>query len=489
MTAAPRLTGTELDAALDALRDRLGADRVRTGADDLAQHGHDESFHPAAPPDAVVWPRSIDEAAAIVSACAAHRLPIVPFGVGTSLEGHIAALAGGVSVDMRELNHIGRPSLENLDVLVGAGATRRALDARLRPEGVFFSVDPGADATIGGMIATGASGTTTVRYGAMRENVLALTVIDARGRVVRTHSRARKSSAGYDLTRLMIGSEGTLGLICEARLRLQPIAEATAAAQCTFGSVQAAVDCVVAVTQYGIPVVRCELCDELQVAALNRHFGTSLEVAPTLLFEFSGGSEQEVSDQAKEAAEIAAELGGTLRWSADEAERRKLWHARHGAMEANRAQRPGCAVLTTDVCVPISALAECVTTTQTDIAESGIDGSIVGHVGDGNFHVTVLLDPDDPAELARGEAFHDRLVQRALAAEGTCTGEHGVGYGKARFLPDEHGEPALEMMRAIKSALDPDGIFNPGKVLPAPQPPATSRRTNTRNAATIEPTP
>jgi D-lactate dehydrogenase (cytochrome) len=465
VTRAPEAA---VSAALATLGDRLGCDRVLTGSDVLAQHAHDESFHPAAAPDAVVLPRSIEEAATIVEACAAHRVPIIPFGAGTSLEGHVAALAGGVSVDMREMAWIGRPSLENLDVVVGAGATRRALDARLRPEGVFFSVDPGADATIGGMIATGASGTTTVRYGAMRENVLALTVIDARGRIVCTHSRARKSSAGYDLTRLMIGSEGTLGLVCEATLRLHPIPEATAAAQCTFPSIEHAVHCVMAVSQYGIPVVRIELADQPQIDAINRHFDTSFVVAPTLFLEFQGGSEEEVARQAREVAELAAEHGGgDFAWAADESERRRLWHARHGAMEAARALRPGRAVLTTDVCVPLSALAECIVATQEDIVREGLLAPIVGHVGDGNFHTSLILDASDPAEVERGEAFHDRLVQRALALGGTCTGEHGVGYGKARFLRAEHGDATVEMMQAIKRALDPDGIFNPGKTVSA----------------------
>jgi D-lactate dehydrogenase (cytochrome) len=464
----PRPSAAALSAALGALRDHLGSDRVLTGADVLAQHAHDESFHPAAAPDAVVHPRSVQEAAQIVRACAAQRVPIVPFGAGTSLEGHVAALAGGVCVDMREMAWIGRPSLENLDVVAGAGATRRALDARLRPEGVFFSVDPGADATVGGMIATGASGTTTVRYGSMRENVLALTVIDARGRVVRTHSRARKSSAGYDLTRLMIGSEGTLGLICEATLRLHPIPEAAAAAQCTFPSIEDAVRCVMAVGQYGIPVVRIELADQPQIEAINRHFETSFTLAPTLFLEFQGGSEQEVAAQAREVAELAAEHGGgDFRWAADESERRRLWHARHGAMEAARALRPGGAALTTDVCVPIAALAECIVATQEDIVREGLLAPIVGHVGDGNFHTCLIIDPDDPAEVARGEAFHTRLVGRALALGGTCSGEHGVGYGKARFLRAEHGDAAVEMMQAIKRALDPDGIFNPGKTAAA----------------------
>lgn len=452
-------------AVRQALADLLGADRVGTGADVLVQHSHDESFHPEARPDMVIWPRSVEEAAAIVRIAADHRLPLVPFGAGTSLEGHVAALAGGISVDMREMNAIAKPSLEDLDVVVQAGATRGALDARLRPEGVFFAVDPGSDATIGGMVATGASGTMTVRYGAMRENVLALMVVNARGEVLRTHSRARKSSAGYDLTRLMIGSEGTLGLICEVTLRIHPIPPATAAAACAFPTVEAAVQCVVRVGQYAIPVARIELADELQIQAINRHDQTSFEVAPTLFLEFHGASEEDVASQAREAAAIAAEYGGSgFAWASDERERRRLWRARHRAYDATRALRPGSAGLTTDVCVPISSLAECVVAAQADIAEHDLTASIVGHVGDGNFHVIVLVDPDDAQDLARANEFHARLVARALAHDGTCTGEHGIGYGKSRFLVAEHGPAGVEMMRAIKRALDPDGIFNPGKV-------------------------
>jgi D-lactate dehydrogenase (cytochrome) len=470
MTAvdAPTVTrppAENLSAGCQALADLLGADRVGTGADILAQHGHDESFHPEARPDMVVWPRSTEEAAAIVRVAAALRLPLVPFGSGTSLEGHVAALAGGISVDMREMDAIGKPSLEDLDVSVQAGVTRRALEARLQPEGVFFAVDPGSDATIGGMVATGASGTMTVRYGAMRENVLGLTVVNARGEVLRTHSRARKSSAGYDLTRLMIGSEGTLGLICEAVLRIHPIPPAMAAASCTFPTVDAAVQCVMQVGQYAIPVARIELADELQIQAINAHDETSFDVAPTLFLEFHGASEEDVAAQAEETAAIAAEHGGSgFAWASDERERRRLWHARHRAYDATRALRPGSGALTTDVCVPLSALADCVAAAQADIAEHGLLAPIVGHVGDGNFHTAVLVDPDDASEVARAEEFHTRLVQRALAHGGTCTGEHGVGYGKSRFLVDEHGPVAVEMMRAIKRALDPDGIFNPGKV-------------------------
>ncbi|MBV8997421.1 MAG: FAD-binding protein [Solirubrobacterales bacterium] len=456
----------QVEAGQRALAELLGADRVGTGADVLAQHGRDESFHPEARPDMVVWPRSTEEAAGIVRIAIEYRLPLVPFGAGTSLEGHVAALAGGISVDMREMDAIGRPSLDDLDVQVQAGATRRALDARLRPEGVFFAVDPGADATVGGMVGTGASGTMTVRYGTMRENVLALTIVNGLGEVVRTHSRARKSSAGYDLTHLMIGSEGTLGLVCEATLRVHAVPPAIAAAACTFPSVSAAVRCAVGVGQYAIPVARMELADELQIEAINRHDEASFQVAPTLFLEFHGMSEADVAAQAEETAAIAAEFGGSdFAWASDERERRRLWHVRHRAYDAARALRPGCTGMTTDVCVPISALADCVTAAQADIAEHHLIAPIVGHVGDGNFHTCVLVDPEDPGDIARAEAFHDRLVERALAHGGTCTGEHGVGYGKARFLAAEHGPAAVEMMRAVKRALDPHGIFNPGKVI------------------------
>jgi D-lactate dehydrogenase (cytochrome) len=459
-----RASAPALADARDGLVDLLGSDRVSTGADERRLHGTDESFHPPAPPDIVVWPRSIEEAAGIVRVAAAHRVPLIPFGAGTSVEGHIIALAGGICVDMRQMDRIGAPSVEDLEIVVEAGATRLALDARLRPEGLFFPVDPGADATIGGMTATGASGTTTVRYGGMRENVLALTVVDATGGVVRTHSHARKSSAGYDLTRLMIGSEGTLGLICEVTLRLHPTPEAIAAAVCRFPTVADAVRCSVGLGLHSIPVDRVELADELMIDAINRRFDMGLAVAPTLFLEFHGASAAEVAAQAQEAAQIAAEHGGSdFAWASDESERRRLWQARHGALEASRALRPGGATLGTDVCVPVSALADAVTEAQADIAAHGLAATIVGHVGDGNFHVTLLLDPDDVEQVARAEAFYTRLVRRALGAGGTCTGEHGVGFGKARFLVEEHGRPAIEMMRAIKRALDPHNLFNPGK--------------------------
>ncbi|WP_051324353.1 FAD-binding oxidoreductase [Candidatus Solirubrobacter pratensis] len=453
-------------ATVADLTRELGADRVLTGTDVLRQHGTDESWHPPATPDAVVLPRDTEDAAAIVRACRDYHVPIVPFGAGTSLEGHIAALQGGISVDMRELNKILRVSVEDMDVTVQAGVKRRQLDERLRPEGVFFSVDPGADATLGGMIATGASGTTSVRYGTMRENVLSLTVVNANGDVVVTRSRARKSSAGYDLTRLLIGSEGTLALIIEATLRLQPTPEAMSAATCAFETLEGAIDCVIAVLAHGIPIARIELLDDVQIDAVNRHAELHLAVAPTLFLEFHG-TPQEVESQAEEVREIAAEHGGPdFAWASDEGERRRLWRARHGAYDAARALRPGARGFTTDACVPISKLAECIAETKRDIDDSGLIAPIVGHVGDGNFHLAILVDPDDPDELRRAVELNDRLVRRAIDLGGTCTGEHGVGYGKAPFLELEHGPAALEMMRAIKHALDPDNLFNPGKIIP-----------------------
>ena len=442
----------------------LSPDRVTDGADELRRHGSDEGWHPPAAPDFVVYPESTEEAAAIVDVCRRHEAPIVPFGAGTSLEGHVAALRGGVSVDMTRMDRVLRLSVEDMDVTVQAGITRRQLDRRLRPEGVFFSVDPGADATIGGMVATGASGTTSVRYGTMRENVLSLTVVTAHGDIVRTRSRARKSSAGYDLTRLFIGSEGTLGLITEVTLRLQPTPEAMTAATAAFPTLSDAVDTVIEVLAHAIPVARIELADDVQIDAVNRHFGLDLETAPTLFLEFHGTA-QETKAQAAEVETIAKQhrVRG-FAWAADEQERRALWHARHGAYEAGRALRPGAQGFTTDACVPISQLAQTIADTQQDLEASGLIAPIVGHVGDGNFHLAILVDPDDPEELRRAVELNDRLVRRAIAAGGTCTGEHGVGYGKTPFLELEHGPAVVSMMRAIKSALDPEGLFNPGKI-------------------------
>jgi D-lactate dehydrogenase (cytochrome) len=342
--------------------------------------------------------------------------------------------------------------------------TRHQLDARLRQEGVFFPVDPGADATIGGMASTGATGTTTVRYGGMRENVLSLVVVTAGGEIVRTRSRARKSSAGYDLTRLFIGGEGTLGLICEVTLRVHPTPEAMSAAVCSFSDLREAVDCSISISQHGIPVARMELADAMQIEAINRHDDLDHPVAPTLFLEFHG-TPAEVEAQAREVEQLAQAHGAQgFRWASSESERRALWRARHRAYEAARALQPGSVGMTTDACVPVSALSECIMQTRRDLDELGLTAAMVGHVGDGNFHTVLLLDPDDPEQLERGMAYHDRLVRRAIEHGGTCTGEHGVGYGKARYLELEHGAGGVRLMQALKQALDPDDLFNPGKV-------------------------
>jgi D-lactate dehydrogenase (cytochrome) len=457
-------------AAVDRLEQALAAELspgrvLRTDAE-RERHSHDESWHPPAEPDLVVYPETTEEVAAVVRRCAEADVAVVPFGAGTSLEGHVAALAGGVSVDLSRMTRILRVGLEDMDATVEAGVTRKQLEARIRPQGVFFPVDPGADATIGGMAATGASGTTAVRYGTMRENVLALTVVTAHGTVVRTRSRARKSSAGYDLTRLFIGSEGTLGVICDVTLRLYGTPEAVAAAVCPFPSLDAAADCVIQTIQLGVPVARIELLDEVQMDAVERRFALGYPVAPTLFLEFHG-TESGVEEQSQTVAELAREAGGgELAWATREGERNRLWEARHASYEASLALRPGCKGYATDVCVPISALAECIAETRRDIEAAGLLAPIVGHAGDGNFHVLFLLDPDDPVELARVEEVNERMVRRAIALDGTCSGEHGVGYGKSRFLELEHGPDGVELMRAVKAALDPQGIMNPGKILP-----------------------
>jgi D-lactate dehydrogenase (cytochrome) len=460
------VTATVIDGLEQVLVAALDPGRVSRSDDVRRQHGVDESWHPPAPPDLVVYPESTVEVVAVVDACRAARVPMVPFGAGTSLEGHIAALHGGVSVDLSRMRQILRVDIDDLDAAVEAGVTRKQLEARLRPEGVFFPVDPGADATIGGMAATRASGTTAVRYGTMRENVLGLTVVTGEGRVVHTGSRARKSAAGYDLTRLFVGSEGTLGIITEVTLRLYPTPEAISAAVCPFSSVDAAVAAVIQTIQLGIPVARIELLDELELEAVNRRAGLSYAVAPTLFLEFHG-SDAAVVEQAEAVREIAAEHGaGETRWAKGQEERTRLWEARHQSYEAVLALRPGAKGYVTDVCVPISLLARCIAETRADIADAGLVGPIVGHVGDGNFHVTFLVDPDDADELQRVEDVTGRMVQRAIALGGTCTGEHGVGYGKSRYLELEHGSDAVEAMRALKTALDPDGLMNPGKILP-----------------------
>jgi len=444
----------------------LGPEYVSTADAVRAQHAAGESYHRAGLPDVVVFPGSTEDVVAVVDVCRARFVPIVPFGSGTSLEGHVVPLLGGVSLDTTRLDRIIRLDVADLDVTVEAGVTRRRLEERLRSEGVFFPVDPGADATIGGMVATGASGTTTVRYGAMRENVLSLTVVMPDGSVVRTRSRARKSSAGYDLTRLFVGSEGTLGVITEATLRIHPTPEVIAAAVCSFPSLDDAVTCAIETIQLAIPVARIELLDDVQMHAVNLRSGLGYPVAPTLFLEFHG-TQTEASEQAEAVAGLASGLGGAdFAWATSQEERSVLWAARHSAYDAALALRPGARGYVTDVCVPISVLTECVTQTRAEIDAAGLVAPIVGHVGDGNFHVCFLVDPDDPAELALVEGLANRLAERAIALGGTCTGEHGVGYGKTGFLLREHGPDGVALMKRIKSAFDPQGIMNPGKVLP-----------------------
>ncbi len=459
------MVGQAVSDVVGLLIDRLGGENVVTAESELIRHGSDESYHPPAAPDVVAYPRSTDDVAAIVRICRDQGMPIVPFGAGTSLEGHVAALLGGVCVDMSRMNRVLDVRVGDFDVTVEAGVTRLGLAERLRLEGVFFPIDTGADATIGGMASTGASGTTTVRYGTMRENVLGLTVVLPSGEIVRTRSRARKSSAGYDLTSLFVGAEGTLGIITEVVLRVYPVPDAISAAVCSFPSIEAAVGCAITTIQSAIPVARIELLDELQMEAVLRRHTLPCSVAPTLFVEFHG-SPAAVAEQASEMGEVAAEFGcSDFAWADNEDERLRLWEARHQAYPSALALRPGCSGFVTDVCVPISRLAECVVETQADIRANGLQAPIVGHVGDGNFHVLLLIDRDDPAELARAREFNDRLVRRAIAMEGTCTGEHGVGYGKQPYLELEHGAAALDLMRTLKHAIDPEDLMNPGKVV------------------------
>ena len=458
--ARPRVDAGPVIAELSAL---LG-ERLSTAEAVCEHHGKDLTYHDGAAPDAVAFPSSTEEVAAIVRVCARHKTPIVPYGTGTSLEGHIAALHGGVCIDLGGMNAVLDVNNEDMDCRVQAGVTRKTLNDYLRNSGLFFPIDPGADASLGGMAATRASGTNAVRYGTMRENVLGLTVVTADGRVIRTGGRARKSSAGYDLTRLFVGSEGTLGVITELQLRLYGVPEAIAAAVCSFDSLEGAVNTVIAVIQSGIPVARIELLDEVQMDAINRYSGLDYPVLPTLFFEFHG-TEMGAREQAERAGELTREFGGgDFRWAAQQEDRNKLWQARHDAYHACKAMRPGSEAWATDVCVPISRLAECIIETRRDIDENDLLAPIVGHVGDGNFHLVYLVDPQDRDELKRAEAHNERMVMRALAMGGTCTGEHGIGYGKIDFLQAEQGE-AVSLMRSIKTALDPDNIMNPGKIL------------------------
>ena len=457
-----------LDAAtLNSLKDELRAllgERLSTSVAVRQHHGQTETWHPNKPPDMVAFAQSTAEASAIVKLCAKHRAPVIPFGTGTSLEGHVAALHGGVCLDLSQMNRVVQVNVEDLDCTVEAGVTRKQLNEYLRDTGLFFPIDPGADASLGGMAATRASGTNAVRYGTMRDNILSLMVVLPDGRAIRTAKRARKSAAGYDLTRLFIGSEGTLGVITEITLRLYGIPEAISSAVCTFATLEGAVNTVIQTIQSQVGIARIELLDEVQVDAINRYAKLTYPVAPTLFLEFHG-SPAGVAEQAEFVQGLAAENGGSgFRWTTDAEERKHLWQARHDAGYACMALRPGSRAFATDVCVPISRLADCILATKEDLKRSFLVAPIVGHVGDGNFHCTILVDPNKPDEIAEAKRLSDRMVTRALAMDGTCTGEHGIGFGKMAFLETELGA-GVDVMRSIKRALDPDNIMNPGKVV------------------------
>jgi len=453
-------------AVLADLQRLLGA-RATDAAAVRDHHSHGESYHPPAAPDVVCFPASLDEVVQIVEVSRRHNMPLIPFGAGTSLEGHVHAVRGGIAVSLREMNRVRRISTDDLDATVEAGVTRLQLAKALRNTGLMFPIDPGADATIGGMAATRASGTTAVKYGTMRENVLGLTAVLADGRVITTGTRARKSSSGYDLTRLFVGSEGTLGIITDVTVRLHPVPEAVSAAVCAFGSMQGAVETVIATIQLGVPVARIELLDTVQLDAINRYSKTSYPVAPTLFFEVHGDTDAHVADHAQTLQTLAGERGGRgFQWATRLEDRERLWQARHDALYAAQALRPGSRAWTTDVCVPISRLAECILETMVDNAGAPFPVCLVGHAGDGNFHLLYVLDPASQAELDAARRLNDRLIHRALAMGGTCTGEHGVGYGKMKYLEAEHGE-ALSVMRDIKHTLDPDNRMNPGKMIPS----------------------
>lgn len=449
--------------ARESLRSLL-ADRLSMSAYDIESHARDESFHPPAAPDAVAFPESNEEVSGIVRICHEHSVSVIPFGAGTAVEGHVQATRGGVSLDLSRMDRILDLQPDDLDCRVQAGIRRIALNDQLEKHGLWLPVDPGADASIGGMAATGASGTTTVRYGTIRENVLGLTCVLADGRIVHTGGRARKSSAGYDLTKLMLGSEGTLGVITEVQLKLNPLPEAVSAAVCSFPDIGESVETVIEILQSGIPVARCELLDESSMRAVNAYAKLSYEDAPTMFFEFHG-TPASVREQAQQSGEIAAEHGGSdFQWTRERERRDKLWHARHHAYYAIKALRPGSYGWVSDVCVPISELADSITLTQRDVVEARLIAPILGHVGDGNFHAIFLVDPENKDEMARATRVSRRMVERALATGGTCTGEHGIGIGKREALVQQHGD-GVEVMRLLKRALDPTGILNPDKIL------------------------
>jgi D-lactate dehydrogenase (cytochrome) len=439
--------------------------RVSTADAAREQHSHGESYHAPAWPDAVCFPASTSEVSEIVKISAKHGVPIIPFGAGTSIEGQVNAIRGGISIDMREMNKVLRVSAEDMDATVQAGVTRTQLNKSLRNTGLTFFIDPGADASIGGMTATRASGTTAVKYGTMRENVLGVEVVLADGTVVRTGTRARKSSAGYDLTRLMVGSEGTLGVITEVTLRLHPVPEAVSAAVCSFETLEGAISTVIETIQLGLAVARIELLDEVQLDAINRYSKMDYPVAPTLFFEFHGINDRHVADQAALAESLCMEHGGkAFHWATRLEDRERLWEARHNAMYASIALRPGCKAWPTDVCVPISKLTECILETKKDLVNAPFPAPLVGHAGDGNFHLCMVIDPTNQTEMDAANEIMDRMVHRAIAMGGTCTGEHGIGYGKRKYLQEEHGS-GVHVMQLIKQALDPENRMNPGKVV------------------------
>ncbi|KAJ0397208.1 hypothetical protein P43SY_004863 [Pythium insidiosum] len=461
-TSALGARRTAPEATLTALRDLLG-DRLSTAASICEHHGRDESYHAVAPPDAVAFVTSTEEVSKVLKICSASATPVIPFGAGSSLEGHISATEGGISLDLSGMNQIVHVEPENMSCRVQAGVTREQLNTDLRATGLFFPVDPGANASIGGMVSTNASGTTTVRYGNMKTNVLALTAVMADGRIIKTGSKARKSSAGYDLTRLLIGSEGTLGVITEAELRLYGIPEAEKTMVCSFNTIKDAVDTCATVMQMGIPVARMELMDENAVEAINKYSKLHTPIRPSLVIEHHG-SPTEIEEQSEIVQAIAGDFNAQdVQLASTIDERKKLWSGRHSAWWATMTQMPGSRGLSTDVCVPLSKLTDVIVETQEDLRKTELFGTIVGHVGDGNFHVMIPFFNDDATLMKKVREFSNRLVLRALAAEGTCTGEHGVGNGKMDYLQLEHGD-SVDVMRAIKGALDPLNIMNPGKL-------------------------